>query len=80
MELPGCPAAIVREAAEALAIHHEHCTRDLEAARAFAVRTAGLSQRSTHGRDVLHRLARIDRERAAAGQVRPDFSGGLPFA
>lgn len=79
MELPGCPASMVREAAEALAIHHEHRTRDLDSARAFALRTVGLSERATPGRDVLHRLARIDRKRAAV-HVRPNLLGELPFA
>ncbi|MBM3771569.1 MAG: hypothetical protein FJW27_09875 [Acidimicrobiia bacterium] len=80
LELPGCPRSMALEAAEALAIHHEHRTRDLDAARAFAVRTTSLSQRSTRGRDVLRRLARIDRKRAVAGCSRPNVPGGLPFA
>jgi uncharacterized protein YprB with RNaseH-like and TPR domain len=35
--LPGCPAAIRREAREALAIHHEHRSRDLHAAQLFVL-------------------------------------------
>ena len=35
----GLSAAVAREAAEALAIHHEHRVRDLESARGFALRT-----------------------------------------
>lgn len=79
IELSGCPLSMAREASEALAIHHEHRTRDLEAARAFAVRTAGLNQRAARGRDVLHRLARIDRKRAATRPMHSGLSGGLPF-
>src|SRR5262249_1660348 len=37
LEIRGCPPQIVREATEALAIHHEHRVRDLETARSFAV-------------------------------------------
>ena len=33
LELPGCPRSVLREASEALAIHHEHRARDLAAAR-----------------------------------------------
>ena len=33
LDIRGCPPAIVREATEALAIHHEHRVRDLPAAR-----------------------------------------------
>ena len=36
-EMRGCPAPIVREATEALAIHHEHRVRDLALARRFAL-------------------------------------------
>lgn len=69
LELPDCPPAIVREAAEALAIHHEHRTRNFDLAREFAVRTVEPNARATRGRDVAHRLARIDRKRAAAERV-----------
>ena len=36
--LRGCPAAIMREATEALAIHHEHRLRDVAHAREYALR------------------------------------------
>ena len=39
LEIRGCPPAIVREATEALAIHHEHRVRDLPAARLFALQS-----------------------------------------
>jgi uncharacterized protein len=64
LQLRGCPAAIAREASEALAIHHEHRVRDLTAARVFALR--GLDEQGTPAptwtRAVRHRLARIDRK------------------
>jgi uncharacterized protein YprB with RNaseH-like and TPR domain len=48
-----CPDGLMREALEALAIHHEHRSRDLLAARGFATRLrAGAA----------HRLARLERK------------------
>jgi uncharacterized protein YprB with RNaseH-like and TPR domain len=52
--LRGCPESLMREALEALAIHHEHRSRDLLAARGFATRiSAG---------GAVHRLARLERK------------------
>ena len=39
MQTRACPRPLIREATEALAIHHEHRSRDLDAARVFALRT-----------------------------------------
>jgi hypothetical protein len=52
----------VREASEALAIHHEHRSKDLEAARAFALRALDVDPdpRSEHG--LQHRLERLKRK------------------
>ena len=60
LDVPGCPALAVRQATEALAIHHEHRVRDLQAARIFALRSL---QHATPvwNAGVQHRLARIDR-------------------
>jgi uncharacterized protein YprB with RNaseH-like and TPR domain len=68
LDLPGCPAHVVREANEALAIHNEHRSRDLAAARSFALRSLEVDPRSSWRDEVRHRLARIDRkiERTAA--------------
>ena len=75
LEIPGCPPHVVREASEALAIHHEHRARDLPAARAFALRslTADAERHPTRACDqaVQHRLARLETE---DGQV-----SGLPL-
>jgi hypothetical protein len=62
LETRGCPSPIRREAAEALAIHHEHRVRDLAAAKAFALRTLenGLPPAWTEA--VRHRLARLERK------------------
>src|SRR5690606_28878904 len=56
------PAAIRREALEALAIHHEHRSRDLGEARRFA--QLSLSERvGTRWMEAgRHRLARLDRK------------------
>jgi hypothetical protein len=70
LETPGCPPSMAREALEALAVHHEHRARDLEAARAFAVKTleAGTSQEKVE--KVRYRIARIDRKLAASATTR----------
>ena len=74
LEMPGCPAHVVREAAEALAIHHEHRIRNLAAARTFALQSldAGTTQGWNEG--VRHRLARLDRKLSGAA---PGASLGL---
>lgn len=61
LDVTGCPQSIVREANEALAIHHEHRVRDLEVARTFALQglKSGESARDDAAR---HRLARIERK------------------
>ncbi len=69
------PAVVRREALEALAIHFEHRTRDLDRARRFAQQSlaerVGL-QTMEHGR---HRLARLERK---LGRVPvPDGTGAL---
>lgn len=62
LELPGCPRPIVREAAEALAVHHEHRVRDLAAARSFALRTMEVGLAAPRNDAVRHRLDRIERK------------------
>ena len=76
IEIPGCPPHVIREATEALAIHHEHRARDLPAARAFALQSLTAvadADTPTHARDraVRHRLARLERKM--------DKSQGLPL-
>jgi uncharacterized protein YprB with RNaseH-like and TPR domain len=53
IRLRRCPEGLMREALEALAIHHEHRSRDLLAARGFATRLRS---------GAAHRLARLDRK------------------
>jgi len=57
----GCPAARAREANEALAIHHEHRVRDLQAARSYALETLKSGGPAVH-RAVAHRVARLDKK------------------
>jgi tetratricopeptide (TPR) repeat protein len=58
----GCPPAMHREAAEALAIHHEHRVHDLDAAKAFALKSLSDEARPAWTQAVQHRLARLDRK------------------
>ena len=78
VNLPGCPAILRREAREALAIHHEHRSRDLESARTLVldVLAEGTTPRSRG--DAEYRLRRIERkiERSTVHGPRPTASGG----
>ncbi len=62
----GCPPGVRREAAEGLAIHHEHRVRDLDGARTFALESLDVESRPAWTRAVEHRLARLDRKLAAS--------------
>lgn len=55
------------EAVEALAVHHEHRSRDFERARAFAVKALESARTDTHRTLVEHRLSRLDRKLGAPG-------------
>ena len=52
----------VREATEALAVHHEHRARNLEAARSFALQALPLQATTARQDAVKYRLARLDRK------------------
>ena len=60
--LPRCAASLRREAKEALAIHHEHRLKDLQAARQHALDllAEGVANRAR----VQHRLDRLERKLA----------------
>jgi hypothetical protein len=64
----GCPAPIMREASEALAIHHEHRVRDLESAKAFAIQSLKTDCGPSWAGAARYRLARLERK----------ISGGTP--
>ena len=68
LELRSCPSPLVREATEALAIHHEHRVRDLRAARSFALQSLDYPGTTSRRDAVHHRLARLDRKIDAAFQ------------
>ncbi len=69
LEQPGCPDSWAREAAEALAIHHEHRVRDLRSARDFALRSFGAGAPASRTDAVRHRLARLDRKLEATARA-----------
>jgi hypothetical protein len=73
LDLPQCPASLVREAMQALAVHHEHRARDLQAARLFALRALHIESTAARVQAVHHRLARLTRK---LGQT-PVESAGL---
>ena len=66
LDLRRCPPHISREATEALAVHHEHRVRDLQAARLFALQTLRFEASVARQHAVRHRLARLDRKLGGA--------------
>jgi hypothetical protein len=58
----GAGPAVTQEARRALAIHHEHRVRDLEAARQFAERALASETDPSEGEALRHRLARLERK------------------
>jgi len=66
LTLPGCPAAVVREAAEALAVHHEHRRHDPLSARGFALQSLQMPLTASRREALHHRVARLDRKLAVA--------------
>jgi chromosome segregation ATPase len=60
--LPRCAASLRREAKEALAIHHEHRLKDLQAARQHALDL--LADGVANPARVQHRLERLERKLA----------------
>ena len=64
LELEDCPPRLEREAAEALAVHHEHRLRSLPSARHLAMRSLLLDVTHARREAIEHRLARLDRKLA----------------
>jgi len=62
LDMRHCPSHIVREATEALAVHHEHRLRDLTQARRFALQSLQCQASLSRKQAVEHRLARINRK------------------
>jgi hypothetical protein len=77
--IQGLDAELRREACEALAVHHEHRAKDLEAARGFALSALQLAADARRVDDVRHRLNRLSRKLGGrrAGDVQP-AQGTLP--
>jgi uncharacterized protein len=65
LDLRRCPPHIMREATEALAIHHEHRMRDPHAAQRFAIQSLHLQATPSRQHAVRHRLARLERKLGA---------------
>ena len=70
-EIHAGPAALAREAIEALAIHHEHRVRDLDRARALALRALEADADERAREALRRRVARLDRKLSA----RPHAAG-----
>jgi hypothetical protein len=66
LDLADCPSRLEREAAEALAVHHEHRLRSLLSARNLAMRSLYMDTTTTRRQAVEHRLARLERKLARA--------------
>ena len=64
IDLRRCPPHIMREATEALAVHHEHRLRDPNSARQFALQSLRLEATASRRHAVHHRLARLERKLA----------------
>ena len=62
LDTPGCPPEMAHEAAEALAIHHEHRVRDLVLAKAFVLRSLESGARPALQEAAGRRLTRIERK------------------
>lgn len=64
LALDPCPSTLAREATRALAVHHEHRTRDLDAARSFARRAVKDEARCGPRAEAAarHRLSRLERK------------------
>lgn len=65
LDLRRCPPHVIREATEALAIHHEHRMRDPQTARRFALQSQRLASTIPRQYAVRHRLARLERKLGA---------------
>jgi uncharacterized protein len=71
----GADRATIQEARRALAIHHEHRTRDIESARRFAECALKTEQDPDRVRALQHRLDRLNRKTRTVGQVARESPG-----
>jgi uncharacterized protein len=79
--LPACPTVIRREAREALAIHHEHRSRDLQMAKSFVLEVLAESPGRRCREEAEYRLQRIERKmaRRPVGGLFAMFEAELPI-
>ena len=71
LDVGDSPPRLVREAAEALAVHHEHRLRSLLSARSLAMRSLQFDATVTRREAIQHRLARLDRKLARVEPAMP---------
>jgi uncharacterized protein len=64
VRLPACPSLLRREAREALAIHHEHRSRDLSTARSLVLDVLAEAAGARRREAAEYRLRRIERKMA----------------
>ena len=76
---PGCSSTLRREAREALAIHHEHRSRDLQTARAYVLDVLADDTALRRREQAEYRLRRIDRK-IALRRLTGAEQGGLFLA
>jgi uncharacterized protein len=67
--VPGCPSILRREAREALAIHHEHRSRDLHTARTLVLDVLAEGASSRLRERAEYRLQRLERKMARADNL-----------
>ncbi|MGQ0733962.1 MAG: ribonuclease H-like domain-containing protein [Acidobacteriota bacterium] len=71
LEVAGCSSLVRREAREALAIYHEHRSRDLHLARTHALDILAETRLARRREEALYRLQRLDRKLAGLATQRP---------
>jgi uncharacterized protein YprB with RNaseH-like and TPR domain len=71
LDLGDSSPRLQREAAEALAVHHEHRLRSLPSARRLAIQTLQFELTTTRRHATEYRLARLDRKLARADAAMP---------
>ena len=75
VDVAGCPAMLRREAREALAIHHEHRSRDLVTARTFVLDVLAEDTPQRSRAEAAYRLRRIERKMARSPVYGPRPTG-----
>lgn len=73
VRLPGCPSALRREAREALAIHHEHRSRDLQTARSLVLDVLADNGNGRARDAAQYRLQRLERKLAVRQEPSLNF-------